>query len=444
MVRATRLSSPQQLYALLGSRPAALYLADDYGDQVRIARRQPSGLLEQTLSLITGTVASGADLLLDNWQELGLRHQDGDGSSYPTICSPVLSVLGTIAGVQCGKVFGAQEVSRGSIDSFLFVPATDVDHWRARARAFASVEAPDEVVERLRTLRGFAPEATTQTPQQMFEENGWLQPTPITVRFTGDVQRVEKAWLSQYQRQSPTIRALASAARSRLRRICTAMAAFANPQAPVADQAIVSWAAGWVGYCLEQTIVEADLRLPDRAFGAVVRSAGNDAGALHQTRVRDLELHRHMPARGNAGNRQAGEIGTQSRQGRRRVSRLQRCEDDDQGKQAAAGEGSSRSFHQNALTLGDREIELLSLEERTGVPIDASQNRDGVLANVLVSAPEVDRLVRHQGQVRRRQTTRLNTRLLVDAHGGDPVPPTRFSGHGHSSCTTVMESCRYR
>jgi hypothetical protein len=38
------------------------------------------------------------------------------------------------------------------------------------------------------------------------------------------------------------------------------MAAFANPLAPVADQAVVSWAAGWVGYCLEQTIVEADLR----------------------------------------------------------------------------------------------------------------------------------------------------------------------------------------
>lgn len=260
MVRATRLSSPQQLYALLGSRPAALYLADDYGDQVRIARRQPSGLLEQTLSLITGTVASGADLLLDNWQELGMRHQEGDGSSYPTICSPVLSMLGTISGGQCGKVFGAQEVSRGSIDSFLFVPATDVEHWRARARAFSPVEPPDEVVDRLRTLRGFAADATTQTAQQIFEDNGWLQPTAITVRFTGDVQRVEAAWLSQYQRQSPTIRALASAARSRLRRICTAMAAFANPQAPVADQAIVSWAAGWVGYCLEQTIIEADLR----------------------------------------------------------------------------------------------------------------------------------------------------------------------------------------
>jgi hypothetical protein len=260
MVRATRLSSPQQLYALLGARPAALYLADDYGDQVRIARRQPSGLLEQTLSLITGTVASGADLLLDNWQELGMRYQDGDGSSYPTIYSPVLSVLGTIAGIQCGKVFGAQEVSRGSIDSFLFVPATDINHWCARARSSVPVEPPDEVIERLRMLRGFIPEATTQTQQQLFEENGWLQPTPITVRFTGDVQRVEMAWLEKYQRQSPTIRSLASAARSRLRRICTAMAAFANPKAPVADQAIVSWSAGWVGYCLEQTIIESDLR----------------------------------------------------------------------------------------------------------------------------------------------------------------------------------------
>ena len=38
------------------------------------------------------------------------------------------------------------------------------------------------------------------------------------------------------------------------------MAAFANPKAPVADQAIVSWSAGWVGYCLEQTIIESDLR----------------------------------------------------------------------------------------------------------------------------------------------------------------------------------------
>ena len=131
MVRATRLSSPQQLYALLGSRPAALYLADDYGTRCAL----PAGnrlVSSNRRSLITGTVASGADLLLDNWQELGLRHQDGDGSSYPTIHSPVLSMLGTIAGVQCGKVFGAQEVSRGSIDSFLFVPATDIDHWRAR------------------------------------------------------------------------------------------------------------------------------------------------------------------------------------------------------------------------------------------------------------------------------------------------------------------------
>ena len=55
---------------------------------------------------------------------------------------------------------------------------------------------------------------------------------------------------------------------------------------------------------------------------------------------------------------------------------------------------------------------LDSLEDMTGVQIDASQNRDGAMANVLVIAPEGGRFVRHRGQVRRRQTQRLNLSLI--------------------------------
>ena len=263
MVRGTRMGSPQQLYSVLWNRPAALYLAEDYGDQVRIARRQPSGLLEQTLALITGTVASGADLLLDNWQELGLRHNDGDGEPFPTIRTPALSMLATIAGNQVGKVFGPMEVSRGSIDGMLFVPASRPGHWQMRPMLNAPPPPPVAAIERLRALRGFAPGQTTMTREQLDAEIGSSQPTPITVRFTGNVQAVEKVWIERYKDRGPAIRAMVSAARSRLRRICTAMAAFANPAAPVADQAIVSWAAGWIAYCLEQTIVEADLRGTD-------------------------------------------------------------------------------------------------------------------------------------------------------------------------------------
>ncbi len=62
-----------------------------------------------------------------------------------------------------------------------------------------------------------------------------------------------------------------------------------------------------------------------------------------------------------------------------------------------------------------------SLEDVTGVQIDARQNRDGAMANVLVIAPEGSRFVRHRGQVRRRQTRRLNTWLLVDADGVDRI-----------------------
>ena len=305
MVRATRLSSPQQLYALLGSRPAALYLADDYGDQVRIARRQPSGLLEQTLAdhrhrgkrrrSAAGQLA-GAGTAPPGWR----REQLPDDPLAGAVDARHHRRRAMRQGFRRAR--GFPRVDRQ-------LPVRSRDRRRPLARACACirpVEAPDEVVERLRTLRGFAPEATTQTPQQMFEENGWLQPTPITVRFTGDVQRVEKAWLSQYQRQSPTIRALASAARSRLRRICTAMAAFANPQAPVADQAIVSWAAGWVGYCLEQTIVEADLRAapdddkPD-AYQQVLEFIGTAGRRGRQAPggqwLLDVSVHEHRKAR---------------------------------------------------------------------------------------------------------------------------------------------------
>lgn len=263
MVRSTRLGSPQQLYALMYHRPSSLYLAEDYGDQVRIARRQPSGLLEQTLSLIAGSFSSGADVLLDNWQELGLKHNDGNGEQQPTIYRPTLSMLATVAGNQIGKVFGPMEVSRGSIDGMVFVPAVQAVHWVARPASHAPEAPPAEVIARLREMRGFGPGQTTMTQEQILNENGGIKPTERTVLFTGDVQRVEAAWIANYGNRGPIIRALVSGARRTLRRICTSMAAFANPHAPVVDDQIVAWAAGNISYWLEQTIDHAELRASD-------------------------------------------------------------------------------------------------------------------------------------------------------------------------------------
>lgn len=263
MVRSTRISSPQQLYAMAFHRPSSLYLADDYGDQIRIARRQPSGLLEQSLTLMSGVFASGADVLLDNWQELGLKHNDGNGEQQPTIYRPALSMLATVAGAQIAKVFGPMEVSRGSIDNMLFMPAVDPAHWHARPAAGAPIEPPQEAIERLRTMRGLGVGQTSMTQDQIFAENGGVVPTPRTVAFTGDVQRVEKAWIELYGSRGPIIRAIASAARKTLRRICTAMAAFENPHAPVADEKIVTWAAGMIGYAIEKAIEHAELKAGD-------------------------------------------------------------------------------------------------------------------------------------------------------------------------------------
>ena len=50
-------------------------------------------------------------------------------------------------------------------------------------------------------------------------------------------------------------------------------------------------------------------RPPQRTLGAVVRPAGDDAGAAHAARIGDLELHGHVGAGGNAGNRHVAGAG---------------------------------------------------------------------------------------------------------------------------------------
>ncbi|MEI2420577.1 hypothetical protein V6O07_09910, partial [Arthrospira platensis SPKY2] len=91
------------------------------------------------------------------------------------------------------------EVSRGSIDGMLFVPASNPEHWRARPALNAPPAPPVEAIEQLRAMRKFEPGQTTMTAAQIDAEVGGLPPTPITVRFTGDVQAVESAWIAKYK-----------------------------------------------------------------------------------------------------------------------------------------------------------------------------------------------------------------------------------------------------
>jgi hypothetical protein len=259
LLRTTRMASPQHLYSTLYRSPSALYLSDDYGDQLRFAKRQPSGMLEQTLSVLTGRVYSGQTLTLDNWMELGLKQPDGEGAQ-PVIYAPALSMLALVGGSNMVHLFKAAEFSRGAADAVLFVPATDMEQWHQRPKSIVE-PPPASVVAMIRRLRGFEQADTTQlTAEQIFSGTASVMPSPQMVRFSGLVQQVDKAWIALYSKQGHKVRQLASGARNNLRRLCTAMGAWANPADPQATEEIVRWCAAFVQFCLEETILQAELR----------------------------------------------------------------------------------------------------------------------------------------------------------------------------------------
>lgn len=261
MVRSVRLSSPQQVFSTLYATPAFLYLADDYGDQLRFARRQSSGLLEQALALLGGKIWSApAQIALDNWAEVGFRKgAEGEGAR-PIFHRPAVNLLALVSGNQIEQVFKRTEYSRGAVDSMIFIPASNGMHWIEKAgSAPPDIDAP--IHETLRRLRGFEPGQTACTREQLFGKLTTVVPAMATVRFTGDLQGAQLALSESYRGRGHIARTLAIGARRNLARLCTVLAAAADPAAgnPCATQPIVDWSTQFIRAMLEATLAAFDI-----------------------------------------------------------------------------------------------------------------------------------------------------------------------------------------
>ena len=256
MVRGQRFTSPAQLYAAILRNPSTLYLADDWGDQLRFARRQPSGLLEQALSILSGRVYAGQTIALDNWSELGLKPERAQ-ANLPTLYKPAMALLATVAQQQMASLFKRSEFARGALDSMLLVPTIDGD-WVDRP-AGRTPELPAAALEVMRALRGFEPGQTEPAMDQLMNSMALQEPSPIVVRFVADIQSVERIWIERASRLPLSARALALGARRTLRRLCTAMAAWANPREPMVTPAILVWCNAFVSECLQVALEEFEL-----------------------------------------------------------------------------------------------------------------------------------------------------------------------------------------
>ena len=259
-LRTGRMTSPQHVYSTLYREPASIYMPDDFGGQVRFARRQPSGQTEQTLTLLCGRIYAGAMLVLDNWQEVGFTKQPEGENGQPIIHAPSLSMFAPLASESLQQVFKAGEFARGMVDSLLLAPALDDGRWSysvARVRA----PVPDATIERVRQLRGMLDQDTA--PHANLGALAVVAPTLRVVKFAGPVAEIEDNWIRLFAGQRREVVQLAAGARRALRRLCTAMGAWANPTDPVATRDIVSWCAQFIKVCLDATIEQTNLRLAD-------------------------------------------------------------------------------------------------------------------------------------------------------------------------------------
>jgi len=254
LVRSQRMGSAQQVYASFVRSSSVLYAADDWGEQLAHARRQPSGLLSIAHGVLAGRVHAGTDIALDNWAEIGLKKPDDSTSHMPTLYRPALSLLATIAEPQLRAVFKRAEFARGALDCMLFVPALDLDGWADR-HVCAPAPLPPAVAERLRALRGLPQGSAAELPQPEID-SVLLRPTPAVVRFACDLRGAEQRWIEHGRSLPKHLRPLSWGARATMRRLCVAMAAFCDPAAPLVRADMLAWCERLVRECLDVTLSE--------------------------------------------------------------------------------------------------------------------------------------------------------------------------------------------
>lgn len=256
LVRSQRMSSAQQVYASFVRSSSVLYAADDWGDQLSAAKRQPSGLLSIAHGVLAGRVHASKDIALDNWSEIGLKKPENHSSHMPTLYRPALTLLAAIAEPQLRSVFKRQEFGRGALDCMLFVPAIDLDGWSDRAVS-AQVPLPPAAVARLRELRGLLPDTAEQPEPEV--DSVLIRPTATVVRFSCDLAAAEARWIEHGRQLPKHLRPLSWGARATMRRLCVAMAAFCDPVVPLVRPEMLAWCERLVRECLDMTLAEVAL-----------------------------------------------------------------------------------------------------------------------------------------------------------------------------------------
>lgn len=244
VLRTTRFTSPASIYRTLLKSPACLYLSDDYGSMVAFARRQPSGVQEHALSVLS-SIYDAAMIQLDSPEDAGLR-AGSVADDQPVIFHPSLCILALVGTDSMSSLLRSSEVGRGATGQMLLTMAdlkqAVLREPEPRAPAVGSIA-------QLHAIRGLSVGLDEQADlASVFQGNAELNPSLYQIPFVDGLipyyERLDK--LSSDPLFSPIL----LSSRAILRRISAVLAVWRNPQDPFIDRELLDWSADFLSNAL--------------------------------------------------------------------------------------------------------------------------------------------------------------------------------------------------
>lgn len=254
MIRGQRLASPSALYATLYRSPSTLYATAEYGQMLQFSRRQPSGLLEQTLSILAGIYDRNV-IHLDSAQEAGIpkgiRMED-----QPLIFSPALSLFALLSNDQMVGALRKGEIGRGALDQMIFV-FLEQCYFIEQSPVISKV--PTALIETIRLIRGLpildGLDYTLQTifSSDISKDGAAIDPPKTPVQFDCQLFHYNQM-LRDIIGDNHQFIPLVIGAQKNLQRLAATLAVWRNHREPVVTDDLAAWTANYMACHLEALI----------------------------------------------------------------------------------------------------------------------------------------------------------------------------------------------
>lgn len=252
MIRSTRITSAQTIYKTLMRSPSSHYVSDDYGQMLAFAKRQPSGLIEQALSVIS-EVYQARDLYLDP--------DPGDpifkDLDNPIIYKPALTMLALLSEDQIPALTRRSELGRGALEQMLVIEAGNMI---TNDDPELSKPLPSEIAELVEQIRGQQDKGNLSSIQ-----GATLPPDPNFVQIEAEAKSVLQSFdvqLMEMAKQFELI-PLGISARTTMRRLMVTLGTWNNPGNPRINVDIAQWSGRYVSQWLGRLMERIELTSTD-------------------------------------------------------------------------------------------------------------------------------------------------------------------------------------